>query len=365
VTPVQVLRDACANLILKRFTPLAPTVMVYNVTYRCNARCVMCENWKKASDNEITAKEFNTLLENPLFRDIEYLSISGGEPTLKEDLPSLVEIIVKKLPALKKMGFNTTGLTPSLVRERCAPIVQYCAESGVSLSLRVSIDGIGEIHDRIRNVPGAFEKAEESLHILMKLSRLWPFQPGISSTISQFNYSEVEHIYRYCAERELDAVFYFAMISEGSYNNEACGEDLAFSDEGRDAFVRFLEKEIRRQPFFSPQAYLYEKLIPVLEGDPVRRMPCPFMDQGVVLDPDGSIRYCLNSKRLDNILEKSPEKVYYSADNLRYRKKMARTLCSRCHSPCFTGVALRKEILPAFSFIMRRIYSRIGTHARR
>ena len=51
-------------------------------------------------------------MDNPFWHAVENLNISGGEPTTRNDLPEIVELFVKRLPRLRKLGINTTGLTP-------------------------------------------------------------------------------------------------------------------------------------------------------------------------------------------------------------------------------------------------------------
>ena len=51
-------------------------------------------------------------MDNPFWGAVENLNISGGEPTTRNDLPEMVELFHRHLPRLRKIGINTTGLTP-------------------------------------------------------------------------------------------------------------------------------------------------------------------------------------------------------------------------------------------------------------
>ena len=352
-----ILRDIGANLILKHFIHLPPSVLVYNITYRCNAKCTMCENWRKGSSDELNEEDISVLMEDPLFARLEYLNISGGEPTLRDDLPEIIETIGGRLPDLKKISVNTTGLTPSLVENSCPRIIRYCTDTGRSLSIRLSLDGIGDTHEQVRNVPGAFRKVEKSLNYLMDLRNSWSFQLGIETTVQPVNINDITFIRDYAGEKGLDTVFYSALISENSYSNLARKNDILLSPGDRETFIGFLESEIENSPFLAANAYVYGKLLQHLRGDTQRHMPCPFTNQGIVMDPDGRIRYCLYSKPLDSALDRTPTSIYFDPRNLAYRDRMIRTVCRTCQSPCLAGVSLRKSVIPAIPFILERMYT--------
>ena len=61
---------------------------------------------------------------------VENLNISGGEPTTRNDLPEMVEMFHKRLPRLRKIGINTTGLTPHRAIPMLTRIVEFCAAQG-------------------------------------------------------------------------------------------------------------------------------------------------------------------------------------------------------------------------------------------
>ncbi|HEX2698123.1 MAG TPA: radical SAM protein, partial [Anaerolineales bacterium] len=67
-----------------------PVVLNLPITDNCNSRCVMCDVWKNKSSGELSAEELGRILCDPLFKHIEHVGVSGGEPTLRADLVQLV-----------------------------------------------------------------------------------------------------------------------------------------------------------------------------------------------------------------------------------------------------------------------------------
>src|SRR3979409_1953462 len=132
----------------------------------------------------MTRAQLEPVLADPFWGAVENLNISGGEPTTRLDLPQMVEMFQQHLPPLRKIGTNTTGLTPARAIPMLTRIVKFCAEKDLLISIRVSLDGIGDIHDQVRHVKRGFDKACETIEAMQALSEEYPnFQFGLAATI--------------------------------------------------------------------------------------------------------------------------------------------------------------------------------------
>src|SRR4029078_857837 len=100
--------------VVSKLKPIRPTVLIYNCTFVCDARCTMCNNWKRGNRKEdMTVPQVDGVMDHEFWGGVEKLHISGGDPTTRNDLPELVEMFHRRLPRLRKIGVNTTGVTPS------------------------------------------------------------------------------------------------------------------------------------------------------------------------------------------------------------------------------------------------------------
>lgn len=130
------------------------------VTGRCNAKCTMCfyasEMEKKEPD--LTFAEIQRLSETA--GQFNRLWLSGGEPTLREDLPEIIEMFYKN-NQVKDVNMPTNGLKPERVVEWVSRLRKSCPDCNITVS--VSLDGFGKTHDTQRGVPGNFYKAAETL----------------------------------------------------------------------------------------------------------------------------------------------------------------------------------------------------------
>jgi MoaA/NifB/PqqE/SkfB family radical SAM enzyme len=166
--------------------PSGPFMAELDVTYRCDARCLMCERWKNQRGGEITLHEYRALAEAFGRMGVYLVTIAGGEPLLREDIFPVIEVFAQH-------GMRVNVCTNGLSLEEHAG--RLC-RSGASF-ITVSLDGdTGSTHDKIRGVPGAYEK------ILKGVKSLLAHPPGkrprfrVRMTVCNQNVNEVGRYYR-------------------------------------------------------------------------------------------------------------------------------------------------------------------------
>src|SRR4026209_2127456 len=83
-----VTRDLVNTFVSARMHPIRPTVLIYNCTWVCDAKCTMCNNLKWGDrKSDMTLEQLEPVLDSPFWGAVENLNISGGEPTKRLDLP--------------------------------------------------------------------------------------------------------------------------------------------------------------------------------------------------------------------------------------------------------------------------------------
>ncbi|HEX7485270.1 MAG TPA: radical SAM protein [Vicinamibacterales bacterium] len=335
--------------------PIRPTVLIYNCTFVCDARCQMCSNWKRGDRKaELSFERLEQAMDHPFWHAIENLNISGGEPTTRNDLPELVEMFVKRLPRLRKIGINTTGLTPGRAIPQLTRIVRHCAERNILFSARVSLDGIGEIHDQVRQVKRGFEKASKTIEAMSALADEVPqFQFGLAATIFATNMKDAENLLTWARARKLDIVFNMLRFTDAMLGNSELQERIGLDSEEEAFMRRFFLERVQEESVFSGQAFMYLHYADMIANGYKRTMPCPFQSQGVLLNPNGELYYCENSKEIGNLAGESPAAVYFKAENIAYRHTFKDTICANCLSPCQVNVGAMKQVAPYAKFLWR------------
>src|SRR5688500_8503060 len=146
-------RDLVSTFISSTLHASRRTFLICDCTWVCDARCTMCSSWKWGDRTwEMTLEQLEPVLDTPCGGAVENLNMSGGEPTTRNDLPEMVKLFHKHLPRLRKIGINTTGLTPQRAIPMLTRIVEFCAAKGILISISVSLDGIGDVQYHVSSV---------------------------------------------------------------------------------------------------------------------------------------------------------------------------------------------------------------------
>jgi MoaA/NifB/PqqE/SkfB family radical SAM enzyme len=345
------------NTVVSRFTPIRPTVLIYNCTFVCDARCTMCNNWTRGNRKEdMTLAQVDEVMAKPFWSAVENLNISGGEPTTRNDLPELVEMFQRRLPRLRKIGINTTGLTPHRAIPMLTRIVKFCAEHDLLISIRVSLDGIGDVHNQVRDVKRGFDKACQTIEAMQKLAAEHDnFQFGIASTIFATNLEDANNILGWAREKKLDVVFNMLRFTDNMLGNRNLEEKIGFRRREEDYMRHFFLERVREESVLSGQAFMYLHYADMIANGYQRTMPCPFKSQGLLLNPNGALFYCENSKELGNVLDEDSAAIYFKAENLAHRATFEDGICKTCLSPCQVNVGAMKQFVPYAKFLKRAV----------
>ena len=348
-------RDLVNTFVSARIHPIRPTVLIYNCTWVCDAKCTMCNNWKWGDrKTDMTLAQLEPVMDSPFWGAVENLNISGGEPTTRLDLPEMVEMFQRRLPRLRKIGINTTGLTPARAIPMLTKVVKFCAEKQLLISIRVSLDGIGDVHDQVRAVKNGFDKAYKTIDAMQALAKEHGnFSFGIASTIFAKNLEDAENILTWARTKNLDVVFNMLRFTDAMLHNGGLKESIGFQEREETFMRKFFLDRVKEESVLSGQAFMYLHYADMIANGYHRTMPCPFQSQGLLLNPNGDLHYCENSQKIGNVLDDSAKSLYYKAENLAHRQHIKDEICPTCLSPCQVNVGAMKQFVPYAKFLKR------------
>ena len=157
-------------------------------TGKCNAKCAMCfyanDMDKKAKD--MTFDEIKKLSESaPQFNR---LWLSGGEPTLREDLPEIIEMFYNN-NHIKDINFPSNGMKSDRVIEWIKRIRKNCPDCNVTIS--ISLDGFGKTHDVQRGVESFYKAAETLKKVDDNFKDDGKVLKNIATVITKYNIEEL------------------------------------------------------------------------------------------------------------------------------------------------------------------------------
>ena len=342
------------NSVVAGFRPIHPTVLIFHCTFVCDARCEMCSNWERGDrKSDMTLPEIERAFASPLWKNIEIANLSGGEPTTRNDMVDVSRVMLDSFPKLRKFGINTTGLTPKRAIPMLTRVAELCFERGIIFSTRVSIDGVGGMHDTVRKVKRGFEKANETIAAMRALQKRLPFNFGISTTIFSRNLDDAENILAWARTEGLDIVFNMVRFTDPMLGNSQLAATCKPVGREEERMREFFLERVRMDPLLDGQNYIYLHYADMISNGYHRMAPCPFQTQGIMLNPDGGLFFCENSDVIGNVRAEDPEELYFRAASQAHRTFIKNEKCPTCLSPCQMNVSAVKQVVPYVKFLVR------------
>lgn len=321
--------------------PIKPKFINFIVTYCCNARCVMCDVWRRYKKNpelekrELSLEEIKDFLESnrDFLSEVAHIGLSGGEPFLREDLVEIVRAIRSSLPHTAT-GPQTNGLMPELIRKQLKEMKAIYND----LSLAVSLDGIGKTHDRIRGVKGAYDKVLRTIQYAQEIG-LTRVTSGM--TVGNLNYREIGKVREIVEKYGCESSCFLADTGERFYN---IGRRYNLRPEARKSIIEELTN-------FSYQYYM-DNLKAILEGKKKKRtLPCYSGYTSLVIDPYGNVHSCiLRPEVFGNIREKPLKEILYSRRAKEIKKKLKG--CT-CWNQCEVSTSAVIDIIDVLKWFLR------------
>jgi MoaA/NifB/PqqE/SkfB family radical SAM enzyme/polysaccharide pyruvyl transferase WcaK-like protein len=316
----QLRRDLLGNLLPPK--PNSISLMANDV---CNSRCEMCGIWKGHREKGPTLDEFDKIFRDPLFDQVLSLGITGGEPTLRPDLDRIFKAGVENLPSLRYASIITNALQPDTVVERILAARDVCREVGVDFSAMVSLDGVGEVHDKVRGRPGNFER---SVKVIDRL-RAGGVQLSVGCTITRTNAGDVDEMLDWVIANDLRANFRIAEFIDRLYNAHDDDSIRNFTDIQRYNlglfYMRLMSSYETRQAILKT----YKSVKGMLVDGRQRTTGCQYHHDGVIISAQRELLYCSpKSPVLGNIVEQSGKDLFFG--NLDKRAAIKQDHCDDC-----------------------------------
>lgn len=344
----------CDYHIKNRFSKiLPPKSLIFPITYKCNSKCLMCSIWEKEPRQEMSLKELERAFSDNLFSKIQNVNITGGEPTLRKDLGQIVQLLIKKMPELKKITLTSNGLNTDRVVNSSIETSEICKKSNIDFLLGISLDGIDKIHNEIRRVPRAFEKTSETILRIKKLQEHPDnkMRLSVNCTITRKNLYDLKNITDWCRWHGVHLNFIIAEFSENFYSNEEAEEQLRIEGEDKAYFIEFLEKLAAEKSLFNFSAYFYSNILEMMKNGETRTVPCIYQFDGFVFDIYGDLYYCILWDKIGNCFDGSCSSIYYNSENILEGRKLLKEKCARCTTSCMLEIVIGKELIKYLKFL--------------
>ena len=315
---------------------LLPTQIAnFAVTYKCNSKCLNCNIWQKPINrNELTLKEIKLFLQNNsnLLKKVKSIQLTGGEPFLRDDLPSIIKTINYSNPKCS-IWIPTNALIPNRISYMVKQIIQW----EITLGISVSVDGIGKTNDIQRGITGSYKKALKTIKNLSDIRKRYQnLKLSIGFTLSPNNFNEVTKVQELANEHDFDFSLRPVNISQIYYENEG---RIFYDHEVKKILKNVSNSTIKRKGWLRSLTFLaYVRGIPRFLKDPKDRpINCSAGTRSFFLDPYGNIYPCIVfNRKMGNIREKNFTEIWYSQEAEEIRREIYEKKCPGCWLECET-----------------------------
>lgn len=317
--------------------PGYPTDAIIAITYRCDARCEMCNIWQLKPQEFLSVADYEKVPST--LRDI---NISGGEAFMRDDVVDIVKVISQKCNdpriVVSTNGFRTDRILASMEELR-----RHIPDIGIG----VSLDGIGETHNRIRGIKDAYERA---LATLKGLKERGFTNVRIGFTAMNENTGEMQKVYD--LSRELDVEFTTAVAQNSEiYFSTQVNQEVE-NERLYDALGYVMRNELLS---YHPKRWLrayFENGTLLFNRDKRRPLKCRAGIEFFYLAPEGIVYPCLTiPSPMGDLRHQSFEEVWESGKAGTVRHEIDG--CEECWMICTARSGLKKNLPRAFGWIAR------------
>lgn len=282
------------------------------VTYRCNAKCSMCNRYKEPSrpEEEISLEVIRKL--PPMY----FTNITGGEPFIRTDLKEIVRELYKKSD---RIVISTNGFFSDRIIDLCREFPQ--------VGIRISIEGLEETNNKIRGLEDGYNRGVSTLKKLVDMGHP---DVGFGMTVQDANAKDLVALYK--LSDQLGMEFATASLHNSFYFVESQNiihDRLMVAQEFENLINELLSSNSPKKWF---RAYFNHGLINYIFGQK-RLLPCDMAFDTFFIDPFGDVMPCNGTREkkvMGNLNSQSWEEVWDSE-----QAKLVRQEVRRCDRQCW------------------------------
>ena len=292
-----------------------PRICVWEITLACNARCVHCGSSAGAArPRELSTGEATALVEELASLGCRTITLSGGEPLVREDWPVIAG-------AARGRGMTVEMITNGLLAAARADAIARAGLAGVSFS----IDGPSAVHDELRRVDGALERLLEGA-VALKARGV---RIGAVTQVCRLNVSSLDWIHDLLVERGFEAWQIQLTLPQG----RAASGNLCLGPGEMPPLEKAIVALVRRGALHIEAADTIgwmSRAEPLLRSGGPRGHKvwgsCQAGLRAVGITSDGTVRGCLSMPpEFDegNVRERSLSSIWRSPDAFAYNRKFS------------------------------------------
>ncbi|MDD4900449.1 MAG: radical SAM protein, partial [Candidatus Omnitrophica bacterium] len=341
-----------------------PRHLLLFLTYRCTSRCNTCVMWQRKTEQpELSLDDWRKFIDMAAPRGIKSVELFGGDALIRKD------VIAPLAAYIKEKGIPQVEVTTN-----CNLLDEEMAKSLVDAGVDVfytSVDGVGDLHDRVRGVAGSFKNVERGIRALAKIRKNRGCPKIIANcTISKLNIDSFEKVAEFAKAAGADTVAfeYVGEFPDASLFNSAINgidpepyyitqKQSLFLDHEEAILLKSKLKTIKEKYRNNGLEVITSNIdilkISNLTQGVFARNKCYVCRLYAIVDPFGNIIPCpfFNRYQLGNIRQTHFDYIWNNERHtqfIQHRDNKEAALCNHC--------ILNVERNPGFFMSLRKSY---------
>lgn len=307
-----------------------PKVIQLPITYKCNSKCVMCNIWKMDSSHEASLEEFSQFMKDPIFKEVKAVGINGGEPTLIKNLPAYAEEVLK-LPNLRSLNVISNGFNKNKLLEDLQNIYEKCRKKQIKFHVSISLDGVGEIHDKVRGKKGSFDKVIATIDEIKDNKRYYCDSFDLGCTVVRQNVDYLQELDVFVDSKQLPIKYRLGVPNKRIQSDEILDNYSVLADENKQSAKEFFHYQMNKANRIQEKFKYFSIFTWLDSNNPKRFMGCAWKDEGITLDSRGNLYYCaVASKSIGSLRSENGKDVFFASNNIKYRANLVKEQCDQC-----------------------------------
>ena len=303
-------------------------------TWYCDLACITCGVWRRPREStDLSPAQWRTVMAKLKFLDV--VKLLGGEPFTREDLPD-IGLAVQEIIRPFVFHVVTAG-------KETARILEFAARVGApNLHLRVSMDGLGEVHEHLRGTPGLHAATRATLEGLLPLRDRLGFHIGVNVAVHDQTLPHLAELAEFCHTRHISIIPGLAITPFLEDRDPALSPPRVLMASDPQAVRRALNELTRggqggyrwleRLGLKSMNDKIFDEML-AGNSATVHGPRCEALRSSMYVLPDGGVAACgLKHGSVGNLLTHSFDEVWHGEAASRSRQEVAACVGCLQHS---------------------------------
>lgn len=295
----------------------------------------MCDIWKRKDGREFHATDLERHRQSIQTLRVKHVVLTGGEPLLNRELDAICRFF-------RNLGLRVTLLTTGLLLQKKAEIVANGFDDII-----ISIDGPSDVHDRIRNISGAFQAIHKGV---LEVRALRPHMPiSCRTTVQKLNHTRLRATVSAARALRLDSISFLAAdVSSAAFNREERWtperqNEIALSQSELIELEEEIELLIQTHQEDIAEGFIAENDVKLrrigtrfrehIDGTRPKAPICNAPWVSAIIEVDGSVRPCFFHPSIGNAHHLTLEDAINTETALSFRSRLkiaSDPTCQRC-----------------------------------